>query len=255
MAPYLTSAELSCVEGGVWFASLSKPLQSEILSRATVKRTRDGQLVSARGGRSGVWWGVASGAMRVCSTSTEGKSTTLTYVEPGCWLGDLTLIDGYPNSHDMHAHGDSTLLAVQRSDFQKILASHPELYAALLLLSCNRLRTMFEVVADLNTLSLRSRCAKRILQLAKTYGIKHAEGIELGIKLDQSEWAQMLGASRQHVNLALKNFEREGVVRTNGGRLFVRSEDLLVTIANGDSESRLGDKRLPSPVTQRARHA
>lgn len=104
------------------------------------------------------------------------------------------------------------------------------------MLNCDRLRNMFEVVADINTLSLKSRCAKKVLQLTRAYGLSRPTGTELGIKLGQLEWAQLLGASRQRVNQALKSLERDGAVRIERVSLFVLSEEKLLAIADGDSE-------------------
>ena len=66
------------------------------------------------------------------SISVSGKLVALTYLEPGAWFGDVGLFDGQRNTHDIYAHGDTTILCLARADFDKILAVHAELYEALL---------------------------------------------------------------------------------------------------------------------------
>jgi CRP-like cAMP-binding protein len=63
------------------------------------------------------------------------------------------------------------LLVVRKPDFKELLQQHVELYEALLRLNCRRLRLMFNVVEDLNTLPLAARLAKQLLLLARSYGI------------------------------------------------------------------------------------
>jgi CRP-like cAMP-binding protein len=152
-------------------------------------------------------------------------------VEPGLWFGDISLFDGLPRTHDANAHGATTLLVVRKADFRELLAQHTELYEALLKLNCRRLRLMFDVVEDLNTMPLGARLAKQILLLSRSYGIEEGQEIRIGLQLAQEDLAQLLGASRQRVNQELKGFERDGAVRIEPTRLVVLSKDKLLAIS------------------------
>jgi CRP/FNR family cyclic AMP-dependent transcriptional regulator len=227
----LTAEERLQVDQGVWFSKLSQPLRDAILARASVRRFADGTQVAARGELATEWIGVARGAVRVSTVSLAGKQITLTYAEPGVWFGDIALFDGLPRTHDATAHGDTTLLTVRKADFKELLTQHVELMEALLLLNCRRLRLMFGLIEDLNTLPLAARLAKQILLLARSYGVEQGGELRIGIALAQEDLAQMLGASRQRVNQELKGFERDGVLRIEPTRLIVLSRDKLVAIA------------------------
>lgn len=230
--PSLSPEELHNVETGAWFSKLSAPLREAILSRAYVRRLKDGATLTSRGAAAEEWCGVAMGAVRISSVSLAGRQVTLTYCEPGVWFGDISLFDGLPRTHDADAHGPTTLLAVRKPDFRALLAQHVELYDALLRLNCRRLRLMFDQIEDLNTRPLRSRLAKQVLLLAKSYGIAQGAEIHIGLALAQEDLAQLLGASRQRVNQELKGFEREGAVRVEPTRLVVLSRDKLLQIAD-----------------------
>jgi len=230
--PVLTLDELQNIETGAWFSKLSSTLRNAILSRATVRRLRDGDSLASRGTAAQEWCGVALGAVRISSVSLSGKQITLTYAEPGTWFGDIALFDGLPRTHDADAHGVTTLLVVRKPDFQDLLRQHVELYDALLRLNCRRLRLMFNQFEDLNTRPLQARLARQLLLLAKSYGIAQGEEIRIGLALAQEDLAQLLGASRQRVNQELKGFEREGAVRVEPTRLVVLSRDKLMAIAD-----------------------
>ncbi|MCV2348602.1 Crp/Fnr family transcriptional regulator [Paucibacter sp. Y2R2-4] len=232
-SPVLTLPERNNIESGSWFSKLSAPLRADILSRAAVRRLGDGALLTCRGEAAEEWVGVALGAVRISSVSLAGKQIALTYVEPGTWFGDIALFDGLPRTHDAYTHGSTTLLVVRKPDFRALLQAHTELYEALLRLNCRRLRLMFDVVEDLNTLPLASRLAKQILLLARSYGVQQGEEIRIGLQLAQEDLAQLLGASRQRVNQELKSFERDGAVRVEPTRLVVLSKEKLLSIASG----------------------
>ncbi|HVE54179.1 MAG TPA: Crp/Fnr family transcriptional regulator, partial [Ramlibacter sp.] len=133
--------------------------------------------------------------------------------------------------------GDTTMLMVSRADVQKILATHVELYEALLRLHARRIRQLFGLVEDLNTLPLRSRLAKQLAHLVRSYGVPSlADGreVRIGLQLAQEELAQLLGASRQRVNQELKAMEREDVIRIEPGGLVVRDRDALLRIVEAE---------------------
>jgi len=176
--------------------------------------------------------------VRVSSTSLTGKQITLTYVEPGVWFGDVAMFDGEQRTHDAYAHGDTTALCVARADFQRILAQHSELYEALTRLQARRIRQLFGLVEDLNTLPLRARLAKQLLHLARSYGLPSlADGneIRIGLQLAQEELAQLLGASRQRVNQELKSLERDHIIRIEPGGLVIRNRQALLGIVSSDA--------------------
>jgi CRP/FNR family cyclic AMP-dependent transcriptional regulator len=229
--PILTIEERAAINSGRWFSTLSPALRHDILRCAYVKRYRNGDLIASRGEPPEEWIACAKGAIRVSSTSLSGKQITLTYVEPGIWFGDVAIFDGDRRTHDAYAHEDSTTLCVAKADFKKILTQHTELYEALLRLHARRIRQLYGLVEDLNTLPLRARLAKQLLHLLRSYGVaslSNAHEMRIGLHLAQEELAQLLGASRQRVNQELKFMEREEAIRIEPGCLVVRNRDILI---------------------------
>ncbi len=236
--PILTIEEREAINAGRWFSTLSPSLRHDILRCAYVKRYKDGELITARGEQPQEWIACAKGAVRVSSTSISGKQITLTYVEPGIWFGDVAIFDGDRRTHDAYAHGESTILCVARADFKKILALHTELYEALLRLHARRIRQLYGLVEDLNTLPLRARLAKQLLHLVRSYGVpslSNAAEMRIGLQLAQEELAQLLGASRQRVNQELKSMEREEAIRIEPGGLVIRNREALMRIIEADN--------------------
>ncbi len=236
--PILTIDEREAINSGRWFSSLSPSLRHDILRCTYVKRYKDGELICARGDTADEWIACARGALRVSSTSVSGKLVTLAYVEPGIWMGDVSMFDGDSRTHDVYAHGDTSIVCVARADFRKILSNHVELYEALMRLQARRIRLLFGLVEDLNTLPLRARLAKQLVHLVRSYGVpslSNNEEMRIGLHLAQEELAQLLGASRQRVNQELKAMEREGVIRVEPAGLVVCQREALKKIGDADA--------------------
>jgi CRP-like cAMP-binding protein len=94
-----------------------------------VRRLRDGAVLSSRGEPAEPSVGVAKGTLRIGSIALSGQQTTLTYAEPGTWIGDISFIDGLPHTHDATAHGDRTLLAVRVELTRLVVLSRDTLQA------------------------------------------------------------------------------------------------------------------------------
>ena len=235
--PILTIEERAAINSGRWFSTLSPSLRHDILRCSTVHRYKNGEVMAARGETADRWIACAKGAVRVSSTSITGKRVTLSYVEPGVWFGDVSLFDGDRRTHDACAHGVTTIVAVAKTDFFQLLSPHVELYEALLRLQARRIRLLFGLIEDLNTLPLRARLAKQLLHLARAYGedldAPDAE-VRITLQLAQEELAHLLGASRQRVNQELKSMERENVIRVEPGGLVVRDRRALMRIVEAD---------------------
>lgn len=226
----LSTQEREAIDADPWFASLSPSLRHDILRRANVRQYVDGDFIYFRGAPAEDWNAVAYGAVRIGSSSPEGKSATLRYVEPGVWFGDVEMFDLKGRPYDASAHGATKLLSVRREDIHSILADHTELYAALLRLNSQRVRQLYRLVEDQATKPLRARLARQLSQLAYCYGKPAGEAgneVQIALRLRQEELAYLIGCSRQRVNEELKLMERDETIRIKPCGVIVRNGEAL----------------------------
>ena len=184
------------------------------------------------------WFTCASGAIRFRRTTPAGRQVTLDYVEPGIWVGEAEVLHRGPNTYDAHAHGRTTVLGVAEAVFRQLLHDHTEFGEALLSLQARRMRYLYWMMEDMATLPLRARLAKQLLHLMRRFGPRTAtpDGEHpVGITLVQDELAQLLGCSRQRVNVELKSLEREGTIRMAQRGIIVLNLAQLETIAQQEN--------------------
>ncbi len=214
--PLLCVSERAAIDQGRWFASLSPSLRHDIFRLGTVTRYSHGEMIVEQGELAQHWFACASGAIRFRRTSAAGRQVTLAYVEPGIWVGEAEVLHRGPNTYDAHAHGSTTLLGVAETVFRQLLHEHAEFGEALLTLQARRMRFLYWMMEDMATLPLRARLAKQLLHFMRRFGPRTPQPtceMPVGISLVQDEMAQLLGCSRQRVNVELKAMERDGVIR------------------------------------------
>ncbi|MCK6414635.1 MAG: Crp/Fnr family transcriptional regulator [Giesbergeria sp.] len=237
--PFLTVEERNAIDRGRWFAALSPSLRHDIFRLGTVTRYAHGEMIVEQGELAQHWFACASGAIRFRRTSPAGRQVTLAYVEPGIWVGEAEVLHLGPNTYDAHAHGRTTVLGVAEKVFRQLLRDHSEFGEALLTLQARRMRFLYWMMEDMATLPLRSRLAKQLLHLMRRFGshIPQPSGeMPVGITLVQDELAQLLGCSRQRVNVELKTMERDGVIRMAQRGIIICQLEQLETIAQQEPQ-------------------
>lgn len=236
--PLLAPAEREAIDRGRWFAGLSAMLRHDVFRLGRVRRFAHGAQIVAQGEPATDWFACASGAMRARRTAPSGRQVTLAYVEPGIWVGEAEVLHRGAHTYDVHAHGATTVLAVPEPAFRTLLRENPTFGEALLTLQARRIRYLYWMMEDLGTLPLRARLAKQLLHLHRRFGppaapgaSPGADGVPLGLSLVQDELAQLLGGSRQRINLELKWMEREGALRLGPRGILLRDRALLEQLA------------------------
>jgi CRP/FNR family transcriptional regulator, cyclic AMP receptor protein len=223
----ITPEHQQALEANPWFAELDQPLRSAITQAGNVVAISDGTTLFRRGQAPDAWYCVLSGAIRISGTSAAGKESILSYIEPGGWFGEISLFDKLPRSHDGTAHGASELLVVPAPQFYAIVDRFPQLSHAIIRHLAARMRYLFGLIEDLSTLPLPQRLAKQLLAMAEYYGVEENGTIRIKLQIAQEQIAQMLGASRQRVNIEMKQLQKHALVAQKNGFLVILDKPAL----------------------------
>jgi CRP-like cAMP-binding protein len=223
-------AHLQTLHENDWFATMPRALREAIVAAGSVRRYANGAALYRRGEAADGWFGVLEGAVKVAAVLADGREIVMTYMEPGNWLGEISLFDDGPRAHDGVAQGETTVLFVPRAAFDAICESHPALLKQIIRLQSSRLRLLFAAIEDMNAQPLQVRLAKQLLSLARAYGVTSNEGITIQLRLPQEGLAQLLGTSRQRINQELKAMADAGWVHARYGKLVVHDVEALRTL-------------------------
>jgi CRP/FNR family transcriptional regulator, cyclic AMP receptor protein len=192
---------------------------------ARLRTFRRGQVVFTRGEPGGTLIVVVTGRVKVVVQSADGGELTLTIVQPGGTIGELSVVDGGPRSADAETLEPARLLFVPRDAIQDICAREPAAAQALACAVAASLRRLTEAASDLVFLDLPRRVAKVLLSQPRD-----ADGtISPGLR--QEDLAHQAGGTRQSVNAALSGFQRRGWIETRDRTVTVRQAAELARFA------------------------
>ena len=163
-----------------------------------------------------------AGRVKVVLIGEDGREVILGVLEPGAHFGELALIDDQPRSAHVIAMEDAQLLILRREDFRRRVEANASVAWALLTELSRRLRRADVKIGGLVLLDVPGRIARLLLDLADESG---SDAIEK--PLTHQTIAQMIGASRETVSRAMKEFQDAGLITVERRRISVGNRDAL----------------------------
>ena len=157
---------------------------------------------------------VREGRVKVVLIGEDGREVILGVLGVGEYFGELSLIDDRPRSAHVIAMEDSNLLVLRREDFRKRVESSPSVAWGLLTELSRRLRRADDKIGGLVLLDVPGRIARLLLDLAEESGTNAIEKT-----LTHQTIAQMIGASRETVSRAMKDFQDAGWIAVEHRRI------------------------------------
>jgi CRP-like cAMP-binding protein len=205
-----------------FFAAFPPAQRDALAAHLTERNCDDGGTIFLRGDDSTSLMIVVAGRVALRLTSPQGREILLAILEPGEIFGEMSLLDGRGRSADAVAFGDCRLLILERRDMVPVLRDSPEACIRLLELLSARLRRTSDQLEGVV-----------LLALSETHGTRSGAGqMLLPLSLSQRDLGQLIGASREKVNLQLGRWVADGLLTREDGALGIRDRDALADIAD-----------------------
>jgi CRP-like cAMP-binding protein len=157
---------------------------------------------------------VRDGRVKVVLVADDGREVILGILGVGEHFGELALIDDQPRSAHVIAMEESTLLVLRRDDFRRRVEANPVVAWSLLTELSRRLRRADDKIGSLVLLDVPGRIARMLLDAADEGGAPLIEK-----PLTHQTIAHIIGASRETVSRAMREFQDSGWISTERRRI------------------------------------
>lgn len=162
---------------------------------------------------------VRSGRVKIFQLNPKGKETLLWFCAPGEVFGISELCQGETRRVYAQASERSEIAAVDRAEFMRFLAAHPERALALIDLLSSRLRSLGAFLESITTADVAQRVAMLLRHLGARYGRRVGDKVTIDMAITHQEMADMIGTTRQSVTTVLSKLKREGLLRYHNRRM------------------------------------
>ncbi|MCR4408328.1 MAG: Crp/Fnr family transcriptional regulator, partial [Anaerolineae bacterium] len=185
-------------------------------------RFTPGETIFRQGAPALGWYILCRGRAKLVVNTARRKRFILWFCKPGDILNLMIL---GPHAFSVVAIDHCVVGFIEREGVRFLLREHPELEAEAHRRLAEQEDRLVQRVADLVGRSVRERLVQVLLGLGEEHGIDETEGIRIDLPLSQQDLADLVGTSRQKVNLNLRKLANQGLIRAERGRIIILDEE------------------------------
>ena len=186
--------------------------QAESVADAVVKRRfKRGEVIVEQGDKSNTLFIILTGRTRVITADKRGREVILATLQPGDYIGEMSLIDNEAHSATVRAEVQTDMLALGRAEFARCLPENSSMAYAIMKGLVQRLRQADRKIESLALMDVYGRVARSLIEFAVDDG---QGNLKIRDKISRQDLAKMVGASREMVSRVMKDLEERGFVQT-----------------------------------------
>lgn len=170
---------------------------------------------------------VATGRIRICHLTHDGKRSTLAFVDPGEVFGELAVLDDTPREEYAEAAKESSVIRIPVNRLNDLLKENPDVALRFLHLIAQRRKRLERRLRNLLFCSSRDRLIHLLLELAEKYGAPADNGVRLTTDLSHQDLASMIGSTRETVTLVLGDLQSEGLIKLGRRKITLLQPDQI----------------------------
>jgi len=208
----IQAADAELLKRGEWFGSLPEALQSAILERSRVRRVARGDFLLREGEPGKGMYALLQGRTRHMRSVGEADEGLMHVGEAGLWFGEYPLLTGKLTVGSVIADTAVRLLFLPALEFERLVDQEPRHLRHFARLLGERFALLWRYVAEATGLSPEEWLRTRLLGLVQVKKLNDDSSEAATITMSQTELANMVGLSRQTLNLLLARLQSRGVI-------------------------------------------
>lgn len=206
-----------------WLNACGEETLQHLAEQSSLDQVADGVTVTWRGRQMTHVLVPVQGILELSITNTQGKRHVINRQEPGQVFGLIPVLEDSAAIHDAVARGPCEIARIPQAALWQAMRAYPQLNDQIIRLLCARARKIYQSLAEQTLAALPARLARVLLDQAQG-----ANSTTLFIT--QSDLADMLGITRQSLNVELKRLERQGLISLSRARIDIQNPQQLASI-------------------------
>jgi len=212
------------------FTTLADDELGRLAAIAVPRRYARKETVFREGERTGGFFVVSSGKVKVFKLSEEGKEQVLHVLEAGQSFAEAALFEGGNYPAHAEALADSELLLFPKRAFLELLERNPGIALRMLASLSRWLKRMTDLVESLSLRDVEARLVLYLSEELKSRGIPARDGATLDLPMSKNVLAARLGTVPETFSRALKKLQDEGRIAVRGKQIRILSADPLFSL-------------------------
>jgi len=222
---------LQILRKSLLFSGLDDENLREVAVIATKRGFARGETLFAEGEQATGFYLLASGSIKLCKFSQDGKEKVLHFVHPAETFAEAAFFgDGrYPAEARALEKGEA--LFFPREAFMGLLERNPRFALNLIVSLSLLLRKFARQIEELSFAEVPARLAAYLVELSDKKSTTFQGKTYLDLDTKKGELAARLGTVSETLSRALKKLKEKGVIDVEGSRVIVNQMERLRRMA------------------------
>jgi CRP/FNR family transcriptional regulator len=204
-------------------SDVENKIQAVFEKEKPVKKILKGSIIYHQGDKARCFYYLKKGRVKVVMTSADGMEKTLSTASAGEILGEAAFFDKMPRISSAYALTNIEVVSVDEAKLLSLIKDNPELALALLEIQATRIRQLSSQIDAITFMKADGRIASLLLRSASSNIVNYTH----------EEIAGIVGVSRVTVSKILNRFKREGLLKTDYGKIILINTVELKRISQG----------------------
>ena len=184
------------------------------------KTFKQNDLVTTREEESKNFFFTVSGTYSVETIINEDQDLRYADLRENEFFGEMSAIDGLPRSADVRCRTPGEIAELKHTDFERLLATEPQLTLRLLKLFTARLRQTNQRLEDFSTTTPTARVIQQLVRLVRSSSLNPGQWL-ISPSPKHDEIAAWTGTSKSFVSSILGQLMHDGII-------IRRNRDLII---------------------------
>ncbi len=201
----------TCIKHVPIFASLSNKENMELVEISSSRSFKKGETIYRAGDEGGTLFVLYTGRAKLYRLTAAGKEQVLRLVEPGEFIGELSLFSSLPLTDNAQALEDTTMCVLQGQRLKTLMAKYPSIAFKVMDELSRRLEKAENRIEDISLSSVTKRVAGALLELSEGKQ-------EFSLPMTKGDLASQLGMTQETLSRKLSTLQEEGLILLKGHR-------------------------------------
>jgi CRP/FNR family cyclic AMP-dependent transcriptional regulator len=181
------------------------------------KSVKAGSLLFWEGDPADYFYFVKKGLVKITKTTDTGTKITMSMHHAGDLFGHMDPFQQSTHTFNAEIIEDAQFGIIQQKDLETLLWQHGDLAIEFMKWMGMMHRMTQTKFRDLMMYGKPGALCSLLIRLSNSYGLVCGDTIRITKKMNNSEMAEMIGATRESVNRMLSDMRREQVISIDNG--------------------------------------
>ncbi|RJX40592.1 Crp/Fnr family transcriptional regulator [Paenibacillus pinisoli] len=165
---------------------------------------------------------IMEGRVRTTKSADNGRTLTLYLHQQGDLIGQMDPFQDSVHNFSAEVTEDVKVGVIQRKDLEVLLWQNSDLAIEFMKWMGLMHRLTQTKFRDLIMFGKTGALCSLLIRLSNSYGTETEDGIFIDLKINNTELADMIGATRESVNRMLSELKKDGIISNQHGHMVIK---------------------------------